>query len=406
YFLLVETFGDVPLVLEPTTSPTFGWQRTPEKDVYTQIIKDLTDAMNVLPATTADFGRVTKGMAQHLLAKVYLTRGYKSYGGGNSDFTQAANLATDLITNGGYSLVTSYSKLFDPTVSGFQKNTEIIFSVQYSTTTASNGAGNYLQQLYLWDTQSITPIGRSAFYNKPNYVCSPTPFFFSNFDKTNDSRYSATVWDAIMAQTSGSLTRSLDNQKLSFVAGDTVIYYPATAWTDAQKLTKKYFVINPDEYRKNFFTLSRSYPEFKKFRDPSVTSFTDGGGTRDTYIFRLGETYLIAAEAYLKLGDPKALIYFNAVRTRAAKSGKELAMQASSITIDDILDERARELSGEEFRWFELKRTGKLIERVIAHNEEASAANSSGIDAHYLLRPIPQSQIDLNRGDFPQNSKY
>jgi hypothetical protein len=80
-------------------------------------------------------------------------------------------------------------------------------------------------------------------------------------------------------------------------------------------------------------------------------------------------------------------------------------MQVATLTIDDILDERARELSGEEMRWFELKRTGTLITRTLAHNEEAKASNT--LKAYHLLRPIPQSQIDLNRGaEFPQNEDY
>jgi hypothetical protein len=173
-------------------------------------------------------------------------------------------------------------------------------------------------------------------------------------------------------------------------------------------------VVNPDEYRTSpFLANSRSYPQFKKFRDPGVTAYVDNAGTRDTYIFRLAETYLIASEAHLKLGNlPKALQYFNAIRTRAAKPGNNpvtgvsyaTEMQATTLTIDNVLDERGRELVGEEFRWYELKRTGKLLERVALYNEEAKASNT--IKASNLLRPIPQREIDLNRGPFPQNAGY
>jgi predicted phosphatase len=79
-------------------------------------------------------------------------------------------------------------------------------------------------------------------------------------------------------------------------------------------------------------------------------------------------------------------------------------MQVASLTIDDILDERIRELSGEEFRWFELKRTGTLVARTLAYNDEAKAANT--LKVFHLLRPIPQAVIDLNRGPFPQNPGY
>ncbi|MGI4020343.1 MAG: RagB/SusD family nutrient uptake outer membrane protein [Janthinobacterium lividum] len=420
YYLLAETFGDVPLVLTRSTSASIGFTRTPEKDVYAQIITDLTEAIAVLPTTTSEAGRVTKGFAQHLLSKVYLTKGYKSYGAGTADFTQAANLAENVINSGTYSLRPVYSTLFDPTVANFQINSEVIFSVQYSTNAGTNQVyflgrvqgtaitGNNLHQNFLWDTQSLAPIARSSFYNKPNYVAVPDPYFFSLFDKARDSRYLATVWTGIIAQAAGTL-----NGK-TFAQGDTVIYYPDVAFTAAQKAARKYFVFNPDEYRTSPFSgLTRTFPEFKKFREVNLT-YADNAGTRDTYVFRLGETYLLAAEAYLEAGNTaKALQYYNIVRTRAAKTGINPAtgiaytteMTATTLSLDNILDERARELAGEEFRWFELKRTGKLITRTLAYNDEAKAANS--LNAHNLLRPIPQSQIDLNRGAaFPQNPGY
>ncbi|KRT17857.1 hypothetical protein ASU31_00765 [Pedobacter ginsenosidimutans] len=433
YYLLVETFGDVPLVTNRTVTVSNSFTRNPESEVYLQIIKDLSEAIAVLPLTTTDQGRVTRGFAQHLLSKVYLTRGYKSFGSGNADFNQAATLAETLINSGTYSLRPNYSSMFDPSTANFQINSEVIFSVQYSTTAATNAVyflgkpglpavaggsaasgtavvGSSQQQYFLWDVQNVATIGRAAFYNKPNaaHTAVPDPFFFSLFDKARDSRYLASVWTGLTAQTAGNL-----NGK-TFAVGDTVIFYPDIAFTPAQKANRKYYVFNPDEYRSSPFTgNTRTFPLFKKFRDPNVT-FTDNGGTRDTYVFRLGETYLLAAEAYLQAGNlTKALQFFNAVRSRAAKAGVNTAtgntyaaeMQVSALSLDAILDERARELAGEEFRWFELKRTGKLLSRVLAYNEEARAANS--LKSFHLLRPIPQSQIDLNRGAvFAQNPGY
>ncbi|WP_029282915.1 RagB/SusD family nutrient uptake outer membrane protein [Pedobacter sp. R20-19] len=433
YYLLAETFGDVPLVLTRTVDVSTSFSRTPESEVYTQIIKDLNEAIATLPVVTTDFGRITRGFAQHLLAKVYLTRGYKTYGQGVADFNQAASIADALINSGTYSLRPTFASMFDPSISNFQVNSEVIFSVQYSTNVASNqvyflgkaglpsvaggtiaagtaAVGNALQQYFLWDTSVIQPIGRSVLYNRPAtaHASVPDPYFFSLFDKTRDSRYQATVWTALIAQTAGSA-----NGK-SFVAGDTVVYYPDVAFTTAQKATRKYYVFNPGEYRTTPFSgNTRTFPLFKKFRDPNA-AFADNGGTRDTYIFRLGETYLLAAEASLQAGNlPKALQFFNAIRTRAAKTGTNPAsglsyaaeMQVTSLSLDDILDERARELSGEEFRWYELKRTGKLISRVLTYNDEAKASNT--LKSFHLLRPIPQSQIDLNSGAaFPQNPGY
>ncbi|MEO5562340.1 MAG: RagB/SusD family nutrient uptake outer membrane protein [Chitinophagaceae bacterium] len=407
YYLLAETFGDVPLVLTRTTVVTLTYDRTPEKDIYIQIIKDLTEAVAALPTAASDFGRVTKGFAQHLLAKVYLTRGYKSYGGGATDFQLAATNAEAVIA-GPYALKAKYTDLFDPTISNFQNNNEVIFSVQYSTNATTNGSGNSLQQYFLWDSQNTGLVGRSTFYGKTNNSVAPDPFFFSLFDRTRDSRYLANVYDVVYAQVAGTIgTRT-------FAVGDTLLYYPATPMSAADIAAKKYLVINPDQYRNSpFISGLRTYPQFKKFRDPFVTSYVDNGGARDSYVFRLGETYLVAAEAYLKLSNvPKALQFFNAIRTRAAKPGNNPStgiayateMQATTLTIDDILDERIRELTGEEFRWFELKRTGTLVTRTLAFNDEAKAANA--LKATHLLRPIPQSVIDLNHGAFPQNPGY
>jgi len=418
YYLLVETFGDVPLVLARSTTANVSFTRMPEKDVYAQVISDLMEAIATLPTATTDFGRVTKGFAQHLLAKIYLTRGYKAYAS-STDFAQAAALAEDLINSRIYTLKSPYLTLFDPTATNFQVNSEVIFSVQYSTNIATNHVyflgkpmsnpvvGNNLQQNFLWDFTILTPIGRSPLYGKPLNVV-PTPYFFSLFDKTRDSRYSATVWNTLMAQVPGTVSGR------NFSVGDTVVYYPDATFTQAEKDKKKYFVFNANEYRSSPFSNSnRTFPLCKKFREVNLP-FVDNGGARDTYVFRLGETYLMAAEANLKAGNTdKALKLYNVIRSRAAKpganpkTGKSYAteMQASNLSIDDILDERARELAGEEFRWFELKRTGKLIIRTLAHNEEAATAHN--LTEHFLLRPIPQSQIDLNSGaSFPQNPGY
>jgi len=402
YFMLAETFGDVPLKLDRTTGPINTFARNPESDVYSQVIQDLNDAIAVLPATTTDQGRITLGAAQHLLAKVYLARAYKSYGAGTADFQKAATLA-DAVIAGPYSLKPVFSTLFDPTIANFQTNSEVILAVQYSNITASNGSGNNLHQDFLWDTQAVNFIARSSLYNKPNYAVSPTPYLYSLFDKSKDSRYTATFWNVLFAQVAAG----------GFAVGDTAVYYPNVSFTPAQIAAKKYFVINPDQYRTSPFSgLTRSYPEPKKFRELNLP-YQDNGGFRSTYLFRLGETYLIDAEANLQAGNTaKALQLFNAIRTRAANPGIDPAtsipyateMQVSTLTLDDILDERARELFGEELRWYELKRTGKLVARTLAHNDEAKASNT--LNAHFLLRPIPQSIIDLNQGPFPQNPGY
>jgi hypothetical protein len=128
---------------------------------------------------------------------------------------------------------------------------------------------------------------------------------------------------------------------------------------------------------------------------------------RDAFVIRLAEMYLIAAEAEFQLGNlTAAKDLINALRTRAAVAGKVADMQITEgdLSIDFILDERAREFAGEQLRWFDLKRTGKLIERVTQHNPLAAPF----IKSHHVVRPIPQKQLDAvtNKTEFTQNDGY
>jgi hypothetical protein len=127
-------------------------------------------------------------------------------------------------------------------------------------------------------------------------------------------------------------------------------------------------------------------------------------GSRDYMVHRLADTYLMLAEAQFKLGkQAEAIEAINAVRVRAAAAGKAEAMKVTSVDMNLIMEERARELAGEQTRWMDLKRWGNLVERVKLYNSDA-AANVA--DRHYV-RPIPQKQVDLSEnGGFPQNSGY
>lgn len=411
YYLLAEQFGDVALVTDEITSAVTEFKRTSEKDVYDYILSELNDVVLVLPASQADFGRATQGAAKHLQALVYLTRGYKTYGE-SSDFARAASLADEVINGGQYQLLPTFSDVFAP---GNEKNKEIIFSVQYDgKSLGGQYNGNGQQSLFgfeLWNkVMSGFEQGNTTYGWKKNQFM-PTQFLFSLFDTSKDSRYDATFKSEFYA------TRA-DNE-IGLKEGDLRVFFPKydQEFTEDDRTAiladnPNAIIITKDLWKQDIENMGGAgmCPMVWKFYDPQSTwpaNNTNYTSTKDIFLFRLADTYLLAAEAYLNTGDKnKAADRINTVRQRAAISGhaSEMVISPSDVNIDFILDERAREMVGEYNRWMDLKRTGKLIERTLAHNNLAAKINR--MDSHILLRPIPQSVIDQSTGDFPQNPGY
>ena len=139
YFNMVQLWGDVPLVTTPLTGEeSYGVLRSPQTAVYDQIKKDLLFAVDKLPLASAITipGRVSKGAAQTLLGKVYLTLG---------DKTAAANVLKEVYNSNLYSLLPNYADLWGPSV----KNTkESIFEIQYLGGNASAPFSRYYQTFY------------------------------------------------------------------------------------------------------------------------------------------------------------------------------------------------------------------------------------------------------------------
>ncbi len=111
---------------------------------------------------------------------------------------------------------------------------------------------------------------------------------------------------------------------------------------------------------------------------------------RDFMLIRLAEMYLIKAECQMKLNDNDgALKTLNYLRQVRAIPGKDNSI-TGTVTMDVIMDERCLELIGEQQRWFDLKRTHTLVDRVTRFNKQASV----NIKDHHVYRPIPSSQMD------------
>ncbi len=403
YFILIQHFGGVPLITEEITTIETNFPKEPEENVYNFIISELESAIPALNETTEEFGRVTKGMAQHLLAKVYLTRGYTSFAGPN-DFSTAATLAKTVINSEKYQLLDNFADVMD---FNNQVNSEVIFSVQFinnaeyninvNETGSFNGNNKHMTCKFQYD--SYPGLSRVSQYGKPSKDLMPTDYFYNLFTEA-DSREDASITRAIIADE--------EDAGAGISIGDTVIYFPKIAWTAEQKAGVNYFVFNQeDRFEASSYT-NVQFPFLKKFDDPDAPYSDYGEGTRDAFVFRLSETYLIAAEAYMNMNDKaSALPFVNKIRERAAKTGFENDMQINEndLTIDFLLDEYARELAGETSRWCELKRTGKLSERAVANNAHVALHNAT-VDSHYFLRPIPESEILLTNGSLKQNPGY
>ena len=390
YFILVQQWGGVDLRLTETILPTKTTARASETDIYKAITADLEAAIPDLDPKirSADYGRATKAAAEHLLARVYLTKA-TSTAKAADDYTKAATYAQNVIANYGFKLLPDFASVFIQ--GGGEINDEVIFAVQYTSDPLTNDAGNSLHLYFGMQYDVQAGMVRDIAYGRPFKRLRPTKFLTETVfqERVNDSRYKKSFRDTWISNNPGTFNTAFDNSKakVTFKGGDTAIYIPGVEWTVAQRAAKPYQVLVPSAYTPALF------PSLQKFFDPLRPDKTYTNGSRDYLAFRLAETYLILAEAQLKQGKTtEAVAAINMVRRRAANPGKETAMEITPAQMDMemIYQERARELAGEQTRWMDLKRWGKLVERVKLYNPDAAA----NVKETNNLRPIPQTQID------------
>jgi hypothetical protein len=481
FFWAVQQWGDIPMPLVETTAASLEVIKTPAKDIYTQLIKDLTESIPLLPATPKDIGRASKGAAQFLLARIYLTRGWNfnnSLGGTAADFTSSLQLCDQIIASGLYPLESNWNNLWPlhninpnketatavSSVATCNKSKEVIFAIQYANAASYQGdpsvgtstIGNDMHGRFGGGPSGVAQQARTSLYNRflNGQLCTWAAYRL--FDPALDARYYGTFNHVSYATTTGSVSLATNKPfpqtlTLSYVAGDTTaiarpwnspVTTAAQRGVDIQGGTKKYSVINPNEYMGlGYITgttaivdvLAGPGPIFWKFFQPGIT-YGDGYSTFNDPLFRSAEVYLMAAEAIVKGATGAALgtadVYYNKILDRAlgtANTGKSPMRAASpelvnditnlvsyratsaTITVDMILDERARELLGEgNQRWYDLKRTGTLISRGIKYNPWIGYGLSGTplIAAKHLLRPIPQGMLDNSNPRIQQNDGY
>ena len=401
YFVLTRHYGDIHLSLEETEGVEVEANKTSAEEIYKQaIIPDLEFAISNLPNTQSDYGRATKAAAEFLLAKALMTRSYKSFAEG-TDASRAETLMSNVINNYGFELQES---VLDMWSLASEANSEFIWTIQNNKSQVDEGLDGFGHRghlYFLMEYDKKPGMTRDTENGRPWKRFRPTDYMLSLYDRTIDRRYDETfkhVWY--------SNNPNVPNLKV----GDTALYIPGPGldkngidqdakWTDAAKAGVLHQVYTTGDYN------NRTFPSLNKWIDNTRPNRQHTQGQRDYVLMRLADAYLIRAEARLKQGNKSdAAADLNTVRTRAAWDGKEAEMQitAADVNIYFILEERARELLGENHRWFDLTRTGKLIELVKLHNP-TSAGN---IQDHNVLRPIPLDQIDRTSGGYPQNPGY
>lgn len=436
YYLLVNNFGGVPLVKEFAASAVTGYPRATAQDVYEYIINELGEIITNgnLQAQTATKGggEASIEAAKALLAKTYLSAAWDL---NNSQyFSEAASLADQVIA--GRQLKTDFAALWAADRSG-DDNEEFIFDIEFTNASHDPDGFNNNYQAYFSNyyggTEEGMKQGRSAGL--------PTLRLLKLFTK-EDKRYDATFMRELLVKEDFSKvsTTLFKNDASGDPIGDyfgwyangntamgriVAIYYPAwweslddiKAWRakdpENRKNTfiipqqEKTWVMEPwgvymDEYdpdkegTRKFDTTDAlaktwSTQPCRKFDDCTNPTYYSKS-FRDLHLITLPEMFFVAAEAYHKMGAAsaqKALDRLNATRVRAGLAPE------SSVTIDKILEESAREMFGNGQRRMDLRRTQKLVEYNNLYNEHLKG-NAAAIIGQQLLWPIPQAAIDAN----------
>lgn len=436
-WLIAEIWGGVHFATEPSETAIHDANRTPVETFYNQIFTDLREARSALPAEwgASDYGRATRPAAEAMMARAYLY---------DMNYDSAAFYANSVINNYSFQLLDDWSDIWDI---GNILNDEVVWAVNYSddpTFTAPNlkdiegevyetagliqrDGGNNGHLMYEIRYENLSwGMVRDKRNGRGFQRWGPTRFFIDLFDEEVDERFNGSFKNVWYCNSENvpkwrpfifvdGVQQTVPMEKWAepmFGIGDTAIYFSKEPVPTSQKAKfnnndlfyfhpeKGYIIIDINDMYLPDGTMNQAitnrqfyYPITKKYEDSTRLEIATQFSKRDAYVFRISEMYLIAAEAELMRGNAAAgLDYMNALRTARSVEGREddMAIGSGELTLDFILDERARELATENQRFFDLKRTGKLVERVQAYNPDAAA----NIQEFHALRFIPQSQLD------------
>ncbi|MDR1609991.1 MAG: RagB/SusD family nutrient uptake outer membrane protein [Candidatus Symbiothrix sp.] len=409
YNVMAHLYGGIPLADREYKEPVFNFDRASKAGTLEFIKNDLEFAAEHLPVPDAGLadGRIYKAAACHLLAEVYISLAMET---GDADYYDksiaTASKIIDTDDCGEYKLMKErfgdmnrpgdvFSDLFwtnqQNRASG---NLEIIWALQIELRTNGGiGPGNSLARIFGPQVDAVkTPDGKHT-----NLPCDSivrcqgitVPLNYIKYEIWNED------WND-MRNSSYNIRRNW--------------YYNNPASTYLGQLVRitthsngRVVIANPDGSPTTvpIDTMRAIYPMHRKIEGtPRAEDPTSGNTNNEIIRMRLAETYLLRAEAYLRKGDlDKAADDINEVRSRA----KATPVDPSRVTIDYLLDERARELYIEEPRRLVLSRMGVLYERSIKYNFRAN----NTMKPFNALFPIPQKAIDANKSvKIKQNTGY
>lgn len=360
YFHLVREWGDVPLVtkqLTTTADITANTFRTPQAQVYTQIVSDLKDALNSqLPTTqkTGTIGRLSQAAVNTLLGQVYLTMAL------TEDQTQrTANL---------------------------------------------NSALTYLTAAYNLKTfANLSDIPYASVFDVTQKSTCPE-LIWQIVNKQGDPIYSSSI--AANSQAKG---ETIDSQKSSSSVGDNVTH----------DLVNEYEANDPRGTFSIKYANDPTVKDWyvTKFRDVSAGAGINGYGGNDWILMRYADVILMMAETNMYLGNNAAAIqYLDMVRARAGMPTYEVSSVDPTYSANfptlklAILHERRVELAFEHHRWFDLLRTFSTDELVSYFHAKQQANFGSAILANFTTKdryyPIPFNEYKLNPTKMYQNPGY
>lgn len=407
YRILANLFGGVPLITEEITAPRRDFVRATRSETYMQAKTDLLEAIPLLAnIDEVKDGKMSKQMAQHLLSEIYIAMG---------EYNNAISAASAVIDYPAMKLMTKrygskinqpgdvYSDLFK---TGNQNrssgNSESLWVVQYdylNTATKSNDMWSWkFNPFYQNIAIKVNGATSTAFKGITSEKggrgvawMHPTDHVMFGIWKNDEN-------DMRISENNIIRDFKIDNEKSPaygkwFVADGYSDKATARQWFPfvMMKVTGD---IPEDFWQKD----ANGNPLLTGFGEHLVTN--SGNSTfRDMYMFRLAETYLLRAEAYIGKNEKDAAVAdINKVRARA---NAKLA-NASEINIDYLLDERLRELYYEEPRMLTLCRMGKLADRNRKYNYSYTDITGTyecagtSIQDYHNLWPIPFSEIERN----------